>query len=239
MLCCEQARNGDFKRNFSIYHATLDNLAKHTIAKQPQSIIRGSRYQNGEDIYTKYTYFFNTLTHGDDGPILRRFACNNISGENAFNDAVELILGDHPTMVLECKVDTEQVEGTDFLVRLPAVKFYCPNHVHYSPILIHWVRYHPAYDVVSNSINNMEFNADEIELLDRARKLQSVTELLRKDLGQGFAWRDRRMIERDFALFRIFCVIFLLLFLCIKGKGRYMDCFLLGGFMEVRYPGSL
>ncbi len=169
MLCCEQARN--FKRNFSIYHATLDSLAKYIIARQPQSIIRGSRYQNGEDIYTKYTYFFNTLAHGDDGPTLRRFACNNISGENACNDAVELILDNHPTIVLECKGDTEQVEGTDFLVRLPAVNFYCLNHAHYSPILAHWVRYHPAYDVVSNSINNMEFNADELELLDRAEKL--------------------------------------------------------------------
>lgn len=155
ILCggCCAAKDDD--KNFSIYHALLNNFAVHLMAKSPVTIIKGSRFQDGgEDVYSTYKYFFNTLSwekgstkSSKTPPILRRFACNSLSG----NDVAELEFEDHPPMALELQDDTDamcrEFDWDDFLVRLPGVNFGCKTNEKYAKTLVYWVRFHPAGSV--------------------------------------------------------------------------------------------
>jgi hypothetical protein len=139
IICCEKAEAQDDNKNFSLYHAILNDFAKNLIGKLPVDIIKLIRVNYPEDVYSQYRYFFNTVTYFEDEaegqikPILRRFACNELDG----NNVDELSFGEHPPMVFQTESDFNRIEegkfvwdDKEFLVRLPGVPPKIFPHVH-------------------------------------------------------------------------------------------------------------
>ena len=105
ILCCAEIKAIDPSKDFVFYYASLNNFAKKLVGNMPVQMIYPHRLSHGDDPYTKYKYLFNTITYyeprggSDIEPILRRFGCNSLQGD----DVVEFAFGDN----WDIKIDKE------------------------------------------------------------------------------------------------------------------------------------
>lgn len=137
IICCVEAKCKDEKKIWSLYYATLMGFAKVLVGKIPWKVV-----SYGEDVepdFFRYRYYFNTISHVDgEDVVLRRFACNSLSGR----DIVELQYANPLHMCMENEIG--EMGFGEYLVRLPGIEFECGKDIHkpYRLLGLYWVRHH-------------------------------------------------------------------------------------------------